>query len=79
MKITKTMLKRKGACPKQLDKFIELFPKGTEVTEALCVEHAQTFDWSWAAGHLLSAPAWAEYDKACASEFAHLWIEENSK
>ena len=67
MKVTKTLLLRKGACDDQLDKFVELFPKGVVVTEALCIEHASVFDWGWAASHLLRAPAQDEYSRVRAA------------
>ena len=67
MKVTKTLLRRKGACDDQLDKFVELFPEGVVVTEALCVEHASVFSWDWAASHLLSPPARDEYERVIAA------------
>ena len=53
MKITARLLKFKGACKEQVEKFKELFPDGVEVTESLCVIHAQDFNWDWAAYNLL--------------------------
>ena len=64
MKITVKLLKSKGACAEQVDKFAALFPDGVEPTKALCFAHAQTFDWRWAAENLLPAPAREAYDKA---------------
>jgi hypothetical protein len=61
MKITARLLKTKGACKGQVAKFTELFPKGVEVTEALCVIHAQDFDWNWAAYNLLPPELWKVY------------------
>ena len=66
MKITDRLLKSKGACADQVAKFAELFPNGVEPTEALCLTHAQVFDWSWAASNLLPAPAGKAYDEAVA-------------
>jgi len=66
MKVTKALLKRLGACEAQREKFAELFPRGVVVTEALCVEHAQEFNWDWAANHLLSPEAQAEYNRVTA-------------
>ena len=70
MKVTKALLKRLGACKAQREKFAELFPRGVVVTEALCVEHAQEFNWDWAANHLLSPEAWAEYNRVRALAWA---------
>jgi len=81
MKVTSALLRRKGACRDQTDKFVALFPKGIEITEALCVQHAQVFNWDWAAENLLpkaarveyervKASAWAEYDRVMASAWA---------
>ena len=63
MKVTPQMLKRLGACADQYDKFVALFPKGVDITEVLCVEHAADFNWDWVAHRLLPVPARAEYDR----------------
>ena len=60
----------KGACADQRALFRKTFGASVEVTEALAIEHAALFDWAWAAENLLSAPARAEYDKACAPAWA---------
>ena len=84
MKITVKQLRALGACEDQVDLFQRLLGDSVEVTEALCVGHAQEFGagaWDWAAAHLLSpparaayeaarAPAWAEYDAATAPALA---------
>jgi hypothetical protein len=73
--ITYDTLRTAGACQEQRELFRQLFPKGTEVTEELCVRHAQDFDWEWAAENLLDdatrkvyndaeAPAWKAYEDA---------------
>ena len=67
MKITARILKSKGACTDQVALFASLFPKGVQVTEALCLEHADKFNWSWAAQKLLPASARAEYERIVAS------------
>ena len=67
MKITIKQLRRLGACEEQVEKFEHLFGPSVIVTEALCVKHAQDFSWNWAAGKLLSAPAWEAYDEAATS------------
>ena len=65
-KITLRILKAKGACESQCERFAALFPKGVGVTEALCIKQADEFnwDWDWAAQHLLRAPASAKYERA---------------
>ena len=63
-KITLSMLRKAGACKQQLDAFEQLFPRGVEVTIALCREHVATFNWGWAAENLLSPSARAAYDEA---------------
>ena len=65
-KITLRILKAKGACKSQCKLFATLFPKGVEVTEALCIKHADDFNWDWGARHLLRASALAEYERATA-------------
>ena len=69
MKITVKQLRDLGACAEQVEMFECLFGASVEVTEALCVKHAQDFGvgaWDWAAGHLLSPSARAEYEAAVA-------------
>ena len=76
--ITLRQIDAKGACQDQRDKFKEIFGSQVEVTLDLCIKHAQDFDFNWAANHLLSstaraeyarvrAPAWAEYERVTAS------------
>ena len=85
-KITLRILKAKGACESQCERFAALFPEGVEVTEALCIKHADEFNWDWAAQHLLrasasaeyehvEASALAEYERAKASVFAKIYLE----
>ena len=69
-KITLRILKAKGACESQCERFAALFPEGVEVTEALCIKHADDFNWDWGARHLLRASAWDEYKCAKASASA---------
>ena len=67
MKITVKQLRALGACAAQVEMFEGLFGASVEVTEALCVKHAQEVGagtWDWAAGHLFSPSAWATYEAA---------------
>ena len=66
MKITIRLLKSKGACEDQIEKFKTLFPEGVVLTEAACMDHAQTFNWGWAAEMLLTPKARKLYDETCA-------------
>ena len=70
--LTLATLVRKGACREQREKFAKLFGKSVEITEALCAEHANEFNWDWAARNLLSASASARaaYDAAVAPALA---------
>lgn len=52
--ITLDMLGTYGACLQQQDEFEFLFGKSVEVTVELAARYAETFDWDWAAGALLS-------------------------
>ena len=70
MKVTVTLLKRKGACSEQVALFKELFPKGVEITEEVCVGVADKFNWNWAAENLLSVPAYAEYQRVTVPAYA---------
>lgn len=58
MKITPEMLRDLKACEDQYNLFVELFPDGVEITEELCVRHAQDFDFEWVAQHLLPKKLW---------------------
>jgi len=64
--LTYQTLSDKRACKDQLDAFRALFNESVDITPELCVTHAATFDWSWAADSLLSPAAWAEYKRATA-------------
>lgn len=70
MKITYSQLRQLGACKFQLAEFKTRFGQEVEVTEAGCLEVATVFNWNWAAQHLLTASALAEYDRVRASAFA---------
>ena len=64
MKITLKQLRRLNACEDQVLLFERFFGTGIEVTEALCLAHAQDFDWNWAAYNLLSPSAREAYGEA---------------
>lgn len=64
MKITAEQLKKARACKAQLDLFISLGLDGVEITEELCVKHAQDFNWNWAAMRLLKRRAKRAYNEA---------------
>ena len=61
MKITATILRAKDACETQVRRFEALFPNGVEITSELCVLHADSFDWDWAAEYLLPLDKYADY------------------
>lgn len=57
--VSAQLLTELGACDRYLRTFAALFPessypRGVEVTAALCAEHALEFDWDWAAEELLN-------------------------
>jgi hypothetical protein len=72
--LTAEILKKAEARCEQFLLFNELFPKGAEITEELCVKHAYDFDWAWAAENLLSAPARAECDRVTAAAWARSYL-----
>lgn len=75
MKITPALLRRKGACDKQVARFRELFPGGITPTLAACEAVAGVFDWGWAAAHLLTDTAWADYRRVTAPAWADYdWV-----
>ena len=68
MTITAKRLERLGACQIQIVAFRALWGDGpAPMTVEAAVEHAQTFNWGWAARRLLAPSAGAEYDRARAS------------
>ena len=74
--LTLATLKSKGACVEQVALFRKMFGKSVQITEALCVEHASAFSWKWAAENLLTASAWATFEAAMASAWAHAYISD---
>jgi hypothetical protein len=64
MFITTDTLRERRACAEQVELFASLFPDGVEVTEELCVKHAQDFGWDWASEYLLPRLAHEAYDEA---------------
>src|SRR3990167_318597 len=59
--LTIKQLKAQHACANQVALFHKQFGNSTTVTVAKCRKVADLFDWSWAASHLLSFPAYADY------------------
>lgn len=76
--LTLTTLERKGACANQLALFRAKFGDSVLVTEALCVEHAATFNWSWGVDNLLTAPARAAYEAGAVAAFARAYINDTN-
>ena len=62
--LTLRQLIDEGACVDQRALFKATFGESVDVTEDLCVQHAQDFDWIWAAYHLLSADQQVVYNSA---------------
>ena len=56
-----------GACRDQVDLFRTTFGDSVEITPNLCKQYAQSFNYTWAAQHLLSATAWKLYEETCAT------------
>ena len=59
-----------GACAGAVKVFRKRFGESVRVTEALCIKAAQDFDFGWAARHLLSESAWADYRRVTAPALA---------
>ena len=71
MKISYKTLQALDACAGQLDLFRSRFgEQEIEVTRSLVIAQAPDWDWNWAAGHLLSSAAEAEYYEARAAALA---------
>jgi hypothetical protein len=66
MTITLKQLRLKGACWEQADPFKAAFGEAVEVTMDNALKYADKFDWTWAAEHLLPAPAETAYWEATA-------------
>jgi hypothetical protein len=56
-----------SACKDQVDLFRTMFGESVNVTQKLCVSVADKFDFEWAASHLLTPSALADYERAKAS------------
>src|ERR1700691_562260 len=62
--ISAAQLVRAGACEDQVHLFRSIFgPRPVAVTVKLALAHADKFRWNWASQNLLTAPAYAEYDR----------------
>ena len=67
MTITAKRLEELKACQPQIDAFRAIWGDGpAPMTVEAAVDHAEKFDWTWAADNLLSRKARAEYDRAIA-------------
>ena len=68
MTITAKRLEELGACQCQIATFRAIWGDGpAPMTVEAAVEHAETFNWEWAARYLLTYAARAEYERATAS------------
>ena len=63
-KITLSQLRKAHACMPQVSLFKETFGEEVEVSAELALKYASKFDFSWAAGHLLSRKGREAYDAA---------------
>src|SRR3990167_3989263 len=68
--LTLQQLQDHRACRDQIQLFRELFGESAIVTVKACVAVADKFNWEWAAGHLLKASAYAEYDRVANPAYA---------
>jgi hypothetical protein len=87
MTITAKRLEELGACQSQIVAFRAIWGDDpAPMTVEAALEHAQVFNWDWAAQMLLDdaawaecerarAAAWAEYRRACARAWAPAWDE----
>jgi hypothetical protein len=66
------MLKSKNACAEEVELFKQMFGDSVAITPELCVSVADKFDFMWAARHLLSLAAWADYRRVTAPALADL-------
>src|SRR3990167_9070023 len=68
--LTLLQLQGQGACSEYLEKFRAAYGDQVEITVVLCIQQAAQWDWDWAAIHLLTAPAVAEYQRVTAPSVA---------
>lgn len=71
MRMTKELLAQLGTCGDYLRKFVRTFPvtderyaDGVVVDRAICEEHADAFDWTWAKEVMLNAEGQRLFDAA---------------
>jgi hypothetical protein len=62
--LTLSTLRKYGACSGEVTLFRNLFGERVEVTEELCLIHADNFSFNWAACRLLSDAAREDYARA---------------
>lgn len=65
--ITSDILRQKRACDDQIELFIELGGDRLELTKALCLKHANKFDWLWAGRNLLTPEGRTKFSHLMAS------------
>ena len=77
MTITAKRLEELGACQDQVAAFRAIWGDGpAPMTVEAAVEHAQTFNWKWAAQYLLTYAARAEYKRAAKEAWAEYYRAE---
>ena len=70
-KVTVAWLRKHDACKEQVDTFKAEWPKGTLPTEKALLRAVELgLDIDWLAGHYLTAPALAEYERVTAQAWA---------
>lgn len=67
-RMTKNMLRELGSCGPYVRKFGETFPEerfpdGVEITEDVCAEYTDAFDWNWALQVMLTYDGRVLHDK----------------
>lgn len=68
--VTSNTLEELGSCGTYVDRFRSNWPEGTVITKELCVEHASSFEWHWAAANLLAPGHLSDWERRAERVFA---------
>ena len=68
-RVTSDWLRSMRACDSAIAQFTADYPDGVDLTPEAITSAAGKYDMDWLAERVLTAPAWAEYERATAPAF----------
>lgn len=72
--VTSQTLRALNSCGEYIDRFHRSWPNGTVITEQLCLENYDRFDWGWAAQNLLAPGHYDEWVTTSRNQAAPLRV-----